>query len=299
MSPTSMSPATKSLLEISHGQYSAGIDPNVGGSLAYWRTGHDLVRPAGEGETDPGQFGCFPLVPYSNRIRDGRFEFGGQTIQLPLNFGDHPHSIHGHGWQGAWDVVSQGPSEARLQFRHEAGDWPFSYLAEQHFCLDDDGLSIDLTVANLSDRPMPCGFGWHPYFPATPQARVEAMVDGVWLTDDEIMPTAWCELPTNWNLPKGSLVAEMASDNLFTGWDGRARIIWPEHGVGLTIRASGNLGYLVVFTPPGENFFCVEPVSHCTDAFNRTEDQAKDQGVVVLPPGGDIAAGMRLQPYSL
>ncbi len=282
-----------SLIEISHGQFSAGIDPAVGGGLAYWRGSRDFVRPAAPGEDDPLQFGCFPLVPYSNRIRDGRFEFDGQVIQLPLNFGDHPHSIHGHGWQNAWDLVSRKDAEATLQYRHGGGAWPFPYLAEQIFRLDQDGLSIEMRLTNLGAGPMPCGLGWHPYFPATSETFIEAQIDGVWLTDDEVMPTVWSRPPPAWDLRQGPPVGDMGCDNLFTGWDGAARITWPEWGLGLTIRASGNLGYLVIYAPRGEDFFCVEPVSHCTDAFNSGEDR----GGVVLPPGGEFTASVHFQPH--
>ncbi|MBC8242550.1 MAG: aldose 1-epimerase [Alphaproteobacteria bacterium] len=286
------------LIELRHGEYRAGIDPGVGGGLAYWRqsdAGHDLVRPAQPGEDDPLQFGCFPLVPYSNRIRDGRFSFAGQSIQLPLNFGDHPHSIHGHGWQHAWEVVNHDAAALRLQYRHDAGAWPFPYLAEQVFRLDDGGLSIELRLVNQGTGPMPCGLGLHPYFPATPETRIEARVDGVWLTDDEVMPTTWCSPPENWRLSQGRAVSQMACDNLFTGWDGTARITWPERKLGLTMQASNNLGYLVVYAPTGEDFFCAEPVSHCTDAFNSRDGG----GAITLQAGGELAASVSFQPHML
>ena len=287
-----------SLVEIKHGDQRAGINPAVGGSLAYWRAGHDLVRPAPPGADDPGQFGCFPLVPYSNRIRDGRFEFAGQTVQLPLNFGDHPHSIHGHGWQNPWQVTEQITEQAAdcvtLQYRHAADAWPFSYLAEQIFRLSDGGLSINLRLVNLGDRPMPAGLGLHPYFPTTPEARIEAAVDGAWLTDGEIMPAAWEPVPAEWDMARGCAVKCMSCDNLFTGWGGTARITWPEWGRGLTMTASPNLGYLVVYAPSGEDFFCAEPVSHCTDAFNNADGGAAG-GVIILQPGKAFSASVRFQ----
>jgi aldose 1-epimerase len=254
-----------------------------------------LLRPARPGEVDPLKFACFPLVPYSNRIRDGRFNFAGQTIQLPLNFGDHPHSIHGHGWQSAWQVANHGAAELRLQYRRGAGAWPFPYLAEQIFCLDESGLAIELRLLNLGTGPMPCGLGLHPYFPATPEARIEARVDGVWLTDDEVMPTTWCAPPANWDLSQGCAVRQMGCDNLFTGWDGTARITWPERALGLTMQAGGNLGHLVVYAPTGEDFFCAEPVSHCTDAFNSGDGG----GAVTLQAGDELAASVHFQPWSL
>ncbi len=283
------------LIEIVHDEYRAGIDPDVGGGLAYFRGRHDLLRPAARGETSPLQFGCFPLLPYSNRIRHGRFEFAGQTIQLPLNFGDHPHSIHGHGWQNPWQIVTRESHRLCLQYRHESGAWPFPYLAEQSFDLNQAGLTIDLRLVNLGDGPMPCGLGLHPYFPATPETRIEASVDGVWLTDDEVMPTAWAPTPANWDLRDGCAVAGMGCDNLFTGWNGTARISWPERALGLSMTASANLGYLVVYAPTGEGFFCAEPVSHLTDAFNSGEDA----GVIMLQAGDEVTANVGFAPHML
>jgi aldose 1-epimerase len=283
------------LIELVHGEYRAGIDADVGGGLAFWRGHHDLVRPAARGETSPLEFGCFPLVPYSNRIRDGRFQFAGQAIQLPLNFGGHPHSIHGHGWQNSWQVVAQEGHRLCLQYRHEGGAWPFPYLAEQVFSLDEAGLRIDLRLVNMGADPMPCGLGLHPYFPATPETRIEAHIDGVWLTDDEVMPTKWSPVPDHWDLTKACAVAHMGCDNLFTGWDGTARISWPEKGLGLGMQATANLGFLVVYAPKGEDFFCAEPVSHLTDAFNN----GGNAGVVVLQAGEETAASVRFTPHQL
>jgi len=201
-------------------------------------------------------------------------------------------------------VIRSGPKSCTLVVRKNpalvSGQtistvWPFSYLAEQIFRLDEAGLCIDLRLANLGDRPMPCGLGLHPYFPATAETRIEAGVNGVWLTDDEIMPTAWAPTPANWDLRDGCAVAGMGCDNLFTGWDGTARISWPEKGLGLTITASANLGYLVVYAPTGADFFCAEPVSHLTDAFNS----GGDAGVIVLQTGQDVCASVGFAPHML
>ena len=56
--------------------------------------GVDLLRRAPDGADDPLAMASFPLVPYANRIAQGRFAFDGADHQLPRNFGDHPHSIH-------------------------------------------------------------------------------------------------------------------------------------------------------------------------------------------------------------
>ena len=54
----------------------------------------------------------------------------------------------------------------------------------------------------------------------------------------------------------------------YAGWQRQATIVWPETRARLVLEASPPLGFLVLYSPPGEPFFCAEPVSHCTDAFN-------------------------------
>src|SRR5260370_12406805 len=66
----------------------------------------------------PYRTAAFPLVPYSNRIREGRFAFRGRAVTLPLNRPPERHAIHGHGWQSAWRPVAVGPAEAPLPHLH-------------------------------------------------------------------------------------------------------------------------------------------------------------------------------------
>ena len=61
-------------------------------------------------------------------------------------------------------------------------------------------------------------------------------------------------------------------------------IPWPEWDAALKISAKSPLDYLVIFTPPEEDFFCVEPVSHVTDAFNLLENESTSHGAKILLP---------------
>ena len=83
----------------------------------------------------PFEAAAFPLVPYSNRIRAGRFSFQGRDVVLPLNRPPERHSIHGLGWQTAWRPLDVREHEATLEFRHAAGAWPWAFSATQHFVL--------------------------------------------------------------------------------------------------------------------------------------------------------------------
>ena len=74
-------------------------------------------------------------------------------------------------------------------------------------------------------------------------------------------------------------------DNLFTGWNHKLKIEWPEWKVNLFLYTKDPLNYLILYTPFGEDYFCVEPVSNVTDAFNMMERNISGHGTKILKPG--------------
>jgi aldose 1-epimerase len=93
---------------------------------------------------------------------------------------------------------------------------------------------------------------------------------------------------------RGLAVNRVALDNAFVGWDGQAVVTWPERRVRLRLAASALLGTLVVYSPPGQSFFCAEPVSHITDAFNLAAAGQADTGMLTLAPGETVRVTLRL-----
>ncbi|HVJ41941.1 MAG TPA: aldose 1-epimerase [Dongiaceae bacterium] len=286
------------LIEIASGPLRLRLAPAIGGAIAgFSYRGEagtiDLLRPmdpAALAASDVLGASCFPLSPFSNRLRDGRFRFRGREVQLPLN-SDGPHNEHGHGWQRPWLVETQTPAGASLLYRHAPDDWPFAYEMRQHFRLTDTALTISLASRNTGPTAMPYGFGLHPYFARTPRCRMIAPVDGFWATDAEVMPTALLPVPAAANLRQGIRLDEVELDNVFTGWSGEAVITWPEHRLQLAMSASPPLRCLVVYAPKGEPYFCAEPVSNITDAFNLC-DRRDDTGMLILEPGAEVRAAI-------
>ena len=265
------------------------IAPAIGGSIARFcstRDGApiDWLRPATAQALaggDPGGMACFPLVPFSNRIRDGSFHFADRHVSL-----SHPlaHALHGHGWLAAWRVVERGDDRLVLDYAHAAGDWPFAYRARQIFALAPDALTVTLSVENLGTSPMPLGIGLHPYFPRTPRTTLTAQTGPIWETDAEILPTLLAEPGPARDLGRGLEVDTIALDNCYTAWAGRAVIDWPERRARMIMTATAELPFLVVYTPAAKDFFCAEPVSNATDAFNLAAQGRTDTGMQVLAP---------------
>lgn len=296
------------LVTLTSGPARCEIAPGAGGAItAFWweRRGRriDWLRPASPAAVargDAGDMACFPMVPYGSRIRDARFLFcGREVIETPAD-AERRHALHGHGWRRGWAVVERGDDRLALEYEHEPDGWPWLYRARQSFTLTEEALEVTLELENRSDALMPAGLGFHPFFPRTPEASITASTTGVWLTDAEVMPTELLAVPPGWDLSAGRRVAELALDNVFTGWSGEAVVTWPEREARLSMTASQPLlSFLVLYTPRGRDFFCVEPASHCTDAVNLAREGVAETGLRVLAPSVRRAASLRLRPEIL
>lgn len=257
------------MMTLDHAGWSLSLRPELGGAIAALRyAGSDVLRPTAAGAGDPLQTSCFALVPYANRIADGRFAFDGEAHRLPHNAEGQAHPLHGVGWKRGWDIAAEDATSVTLAHAHAAdADWPWSYHAEQRFTLSLAGLRIDLQVTSDDARPMPVGLGFHPYFPATAETRLRFAADSVWLADADMLPTEPAAAAHFADWSAGAAVQrEALIDNCYAGWSGSARI--DTGAATLRIRAE-NVSFLHLFVPPGRDFFCVEPVGTMPDALNR------------------------------
>src|SRR6476661_8170952 len=149
------------MISITAAGYELILAPGIGGSIArFEHEGRPILRGS-EGPSSPLDCGCFPLVPYCNRIRGGRFNFRGKTVRISPNMAGDPSPLHGDGWLGPWLVEDQAVDRACLFFAHQPGEWPWAYEARQTFRLSDFGMEAEISCKNLSGEPMPCGLGFH------------------------------------------------------------------------------------------------------------------------------------------
>lgn len=283
------------MITLGRGKFELDIAPEIGGAITRFECGDiPVMRPVAPGETNVLEMCSFPLVPYANRIAGGVFSFGGKEYRLPLNFGAHPHSLHGHGWQLPWRVEILSRDRISLAFDHAPDAWAWAYSAEQVFTMTDDGLVLALTLRSRDDKPMPYSLGLHPYFPRRPGSKLKAAVKGMWFADATLMPTDHVNADKLVDLNAGQTIAQSPFvDNTFTGWQGPAVITQPELGLEITMTASANAPFLHAFIPEGADFFCVEPTTAMPNAFNRPESAAVT-GVQVLAPGATATIEMRL-----
>jgi len=264
-------------LRLQSGEWRAELRPEVGGCLASLTRGDvEVLRTMPEGSRDPLQSACFPLVPYCNRIRDGRFTWDGREVRLPANFAPEPHSLHGLGWQRPWEVTREAGFKCALAHSHDgSGGWPWAYEAEQRVRLGPRGCAITLDVTNRADAPMPCGLGLHPYPRRRGETRVQFGAGAMLEVDEGLIPNGAASPADQW--AEGSVLPGQTIDHCLTGWAGAARVS-DDLGT-ITLQARG-ARFLHLYAPQDGSALCLEPVSHQPDAPNARPEQ-----MIVLPPG--------------
>lgn len=274
------------------------VNPALGGSIVGYHvdidgTSYPILRDAKTAE-HVSQVSSFPLVPYSNRIKYGKFGWQDKTIALSLNFPPETGTIHGHGWQMPWQVERKAENELVLSYLHQANDWPFSYRVLQTFTLSESGLTVSMSVENLSNENMPIGLGFHPYFTRTEQCCLSLQAQQMWAVDEQCLPTKLEDVPPELTEHTGTKVNDLVLDNCLTKFGQQATIHWPEWQVETQLNASTLCDFVVVYSPKGESFFCVEPVTHITDAFNLLHQGRLDTGARSLAPHQTMAIEMQL-----
>jgi aldose 1-epimerase len=274
-------------IELRAGALRLALRPDLGGSIAgLWLAGLPVLRSTEPAELESARASaCYPLAPYSNRLGYRRFRWLGHDQTTAPNFDDSPHSVHGVAWLRAWEVVASSATEAELLYVHTPdAHWPYAFELRQRFVLGEDALELQLACTNAAPHAQPVGLGWHPYFPRRPRSRLHIELTDRWESDASGLPTR--------RVPQPGIdgdVAHLAFDHCFEGWRGPARI----RDEKLSLRLSSSLPYLVVYTPDTRAYYCVEPVSHVSNALHMAEPAL--HGLRTLAPRATFDAWMKLE----
>jgi len=225
-------------ITLSAGDAEATLAPGNGGRVTGLRVGGTELLRQGD------RFGCFPMVPWCGRIRDGRFRDGAAEHQMPLNAA--PHAIHGTARDAAWTVARTTADEAVLTY-DLTDPWPYRGRVTQVVALTPDALTLTMSVETY-ESSFPAQLGWHPWFNRT--------LGGTGVEID--FKPAWQEERGADHLPTGSRTDPGPGpwDDCFGMPDGvDVTLTWP--GV-LRLKVTSPEQWVVVYDEQ-EAAVCVEP----------------------------------------
>ena len=276
------------------------ILPGVGASVLNLRaaSGCPVMRPVDVADVQTSsQCASFTLLPFSNRIRDARFTFGGTEHQLRVTTKDGL-TQHGDVRNRPWTVTRVSDARLRCDFdSRDFGDvnWPWAFTTRVEYALHGPHLDTSVTLTNVDTTDMPAGMGLHPYFArhsdgTDPLVSFDAGL--AYDVDDRSLPTGAARpVQPDEDYRTPAPVGSRTIDRTYTAWDGVAHLDWGTRS--LTLTADGVFSHLVVYTAP-DGSLALEPTTHATDAFNLVAQGVGGTDMRVLAPGQSLAGAVRL-----
>jgi aldose 1-epimerase len=240
------------------------------------------------------------LVPWPNRVRDGRYQVHGEPQQLALTEPALGHAIHGLTRWLPWQVEQPAPAEAVASCTlHPAPGYPFRLDCRVSYRLDPAGLTVTMAVTNRSARAAPVGLGAHPYLAVGPglvdATRLQLPALGRLVADERSIPRGRSDVAGSpYDFRRGREVGGTVLDTTYTDLvrepDGLARVrLARADGREVTLWADRRWTHLQVFTgetlpaPERRRSLAVEPMTCAPDAFNNGD------GVRMLAPADTLA----------
>lgn len=278
----------------SHG-YRAVVTQGCGALRSLGFEGRELVDGFAEDAMPSGGRGQL-LVPWPNRIRDGRYAFGGTTQQLALTEPKRANASHGLVRWASWTLRASAPDRVELSYFLPAQTgYPWALDLRTTYALDAEGLTVTQAATNLATTAAPYASGAHPYLLAGPGPcdgwTVELDAATVLEVDAErLLPTGRASAAGLLTSPLGGTVLNHAVTDLARDDDGRATVTLRSapKGPGVALWVDEHHRWLQVYTgddtPTPRVSVAVEPMTAPPDAFNSGEDLA------VLEPGATYAA---------
>jgi aldose 1-epimerase len=221
------------------------------------------------------------LYPWANRLEGFEYSALGRDVSLEPNsplvhLDQNGLPIHGLlAGSPHWDVRGASADDdaatliAELDFgahKELLAAFPFPHVLRMDARLRGSELVIGTTVTPSGDEAVPVSFGYHPYFriPGAPRERweIELPVQERLVLDGRMIPTGQTD-PVSY--PRG-LLADRSFDDAFTSLVPGRSFVAAAAGREVAVRFTEGYPIAQVYSPPGAEFVCFEPMTAPTNA---------------------------------
>jgi aldose 1-epimerase len=225
------------------------------------------------------------LLPFPNRMRNGKYDFEGKSYQFPINDTNTNNNLHGFLETVPMNIIATeniGNQKVIILKGNFEGlsYFPFPFEITIKYLFSDSELTIESTIKNIGKTNMPIGYGWHPYFKLNTEK-----VDDLFLQfpdcqavtiDNRMMPTG--EVLPYSTFSALTKIGNTTLDNCFlinkNSNSNQAEIILKSETTTLSIwqeTGENACNYFQVYTPENRQTIAIEPMTCNIDAFNNQD----------------------------
>jgi aldose 1-epimerase len=156
-------PPSGEQFEISHGEQRATVVEVGGGIREYAVGGRAVLDPYPIEAICDGAHGA-PLIPWPNRLADGRYSFDGVDHQVAQTEPTKRNAIHGFLRWRSWQANEKASERVVMGTTiHPLEGYPFALEVSVAYELDEAGLTVTTTATNVGEQACPFASGQHPY----------------------------------------------------------------------------------------------------------------------------------------
>jgi aldose 1-epimerase len=262
----------------------------IGAGLRSWTVGGREVLASFTPGTPDAAFCGKVLVPWPNRVRDGRYRFDGVEHRLEISEPERASALHGLVLWSRWRGVRSSSRRATFSYelRPQTG-YPFSLRLAVDYELEPEGVAVTLRATNVGEQRAPFGAGLHPYLTtADGEVALEVPARTRLPVDDRLLPAA-PPTPVEGTdddfrraRPLGSASLDACFGELHRDPAGEANVRLVTRGATrvLAVWMDETFRFVQVYTVPGA--VAIEPMTCAPDALNSGD------GLLVLEPGASF-----------
>lgn len=254
----------------------------VGAALrAFAVAGVDLVPRYADDVPTPSASGIV-LVPWPNRVRDGRWRAGDTDYQLAITEPKFRNASHGLLRFVAYEAADASEDALTLRARvFPQTGYPFLLDTSVTYAVREAALDVTHEITNAGRVDAPVAVGAHPYFMIgdvpTADLTLRSAAATRFVVDDRMLPVRQEPVDAATDLRRGRVLADLDLDTAYGDLgrdaDGRVRTtLETPDGRTLTMWQGSGFDYMQVFTTdlfPGQPLaVAIEPMTAPADAFN-------------------------------
>jgi len=275
------------------------ILPGHGMNLCKYRTNDLRIIKFEPDEIRESFYGTPLLYPTPNRVYEGKLTYNGKEYPqikdgklITIHGLLHNEPFIGIEFSKTEDSISISAYVDFDEGNHLFEAFPFKHRLSIKYTLDKSGVRFDYEIENREiDQRIPFGIALHPYFSkidGEDETLIKAPFEYTYKTTESLIPTGeLLKVNKETDLSDYVAVGTLDLDTVFTGNRNNepAVIRYTKTGVQVTLKSSADFTHMVIYTPKGKNYFCLENQTCATNAHNLYDQgMAEVSGLKFVEP---------------